>query len=169
MSNLTESEERTERNIRAIYAAEKEERAKEPRSLKLAHQVSFFSGTVTFAVLNALVFTGWILINVLTPWRFDPYPFTLLTMAVSLESIFLSTFILISQNALSAHSERRHKLDLQINLLAEEESTALLKLIDKMAEKMGISKKDRAEVRAMSDDTDPEQVLQQIAEIETPK
>jgi uncharacterized membrane protein len=156
----------TERNIKAIHKHEKAELAKAPRSLKIAHRITFFAGTVTFVVSNAVIFITWILMNSLSPWKFDPYPFTLLTMAVSLEAIFLSTFILISQNALATHSERRHKLNLHISLLAEEEDTAMLKLLDKMAEKMGIPEEDRIEVKLMSVDVHPEEVLRQIAKIE---
>lgn len=162
---LTEAE-LTQRNIEAIKQHERDHWAKAPLSLKVAHKVAFFAGTVTFVALNLIVFVTWILVNVFSSWKFDPYPFTLLTMTVSLEAIFLSAFILISQNALSEFTERRHNLNLQISLLAEEENTAILKLLDKIAEKLGVPEEDRLEGQIMADDIDPGEVLEQISRTE---
>lgn len=166
MKKLLTEAELTQRNIEAIRRHEQNHWAKAPLSLKIAHRVAFFAGTVTFVVLNLVVFVTWILVNVFSPWKFDPYPFTLLTMAVSLEAIFLSTFILISQNALSELTERRHSLNLQISLLAEEENTAILKLLDKIAEKLNLSQEDRLEGQVMAEDIDPAEVLEQLSKEE---
>ena len=74
--------------------------------------------------MHVVWFAGWILANGLPGIKhFDPFPFTFLTLVVSLEAIFLSTFILISQNHETLLSERRNQLDLQINLLREQENT----------------------------------------------
>ena len=69
---------------------------------------------------------------------FDPYPFSLLTMIVSLEAIFLSIWILISQNQMTRQADRREHLDLQINLLAEQESTATLRAVHGIAHHLGV-------------------------------
>lgn len=69
---------------------------------------------------------------------FDPFPYGLLTMVVSLEAIFLSTFVLISQNRLSEETERRADLALHIGLLTEHELTRVLQMLDVIQEKMGI-------------------------------
>lgn len=169
MTQLSESEQLTERNIRTIYESEKAELENTPLSHKVANKIAAFSGTVTFTAVHIVAFSSWVLFNVFTSWKFDPYPFTFLTLVVSIEAIFLSNFILISQNLLAEHSERRNKLDLQINILAEEETTAILRFLDKLAEKIGIPLEERAEFRAMADNINPEKVLEQIYQIEERK
>ena len=96
------------------------------------------------ALLHALFFTGWAAFNS-SPLAFDPYPFTFLTMVVSLEAIFLPFFIMIGQPIAGRDSERRHQLDLQINLLNEREMTAMLRLMGTIANKLEISQADQAD------------------------
>ena len=99
------------------------------------HLSDWVAGTAAsgFSILIHLVlFVAWIAINLrwipdIAP--FDPFPFQLLTMWVSLEAIFLSLFVLASQNRLARQADRRSHLDLQIDLLAEEEMTAVLQLL----------------------------------------
>ena len=76
--------------------------------------------------------------SVLVNLAFDPFPYTFLTLVVSLEAIFLSIFILISQNQETQLTERRKHLDLQINLLAEQENTKMLQLLIAISEKVGV-------------------------------
>jgi uncharacterized membrane protein len=71
-----------------------------------------------FVYVHIVWFTAWIVLNV-TIWRFDPYPFGLLTLIVSLEAIFLSTFVLLSQNRESARSDMRSEIDFETNVLSE--------------------------------------------------
>ena len=85
-------------------------------------------------------FGSWIIFNDFTSLAFDPFPYTFLTLVVSLEAIFLSTFILISQNHDTQLSERRNHLDLQINLLAEQENTKMLELLQAIASKVGVTR-----------------------------
>ena len=155
-----------EQNIRAIYKREQKQLKKIPLTHKLANWIANFSGTVLFAGINAVFFVMWITLN-LTGWKFDPYPFTFLTMMVSLESIFLSVFVLISQNELSAQTEARNNLDLQVNLLAEQESTAIINLLVKMAEKIGIPDADLEDIKKFADDTDPEEILEKIDKVQS--
>ena len=99
----------------------------------------------TFLILNVLFFTFWTVVNTglipIVP-AFDPFPFGLLTMVVSLEAIILSIVILVSQNRQSYVSSLREELHLQVNLIAEEEITKVLKLLAEMREKMGINEVD---------------------------
>ncbi len=111
------------------------------------------------------MFAGWVLVNELVV-EFDRYPYTFLLFGVSLEAIFLSIFILTSQNMADAENERRHHLDLQMNLLPEREMTALMRLKVQMAEKMGINDDATKEVRAFAHETDPSAVLMQIVDAE---
>jgi len=85
---------------------------------RMADQITRFSGSMAFVYLHVVWFAAWIVINV-TGWRFDPFPFGLLTLIVSLEAIFLSTFVMISQNRESARSDLRADIDFETNALSE--------------------------------------------------
>jgi uncharacterized membrane protein len=104
-----------------------------------------------------LLNTGWFGIKV-----FDPYPYGLLTMIVSLEAIFLSTFVLISQNRLSEESDRRADLDLHIGLLNEAELTQVLKMLHAIQDKLGIQTQETEELADLELTTNPEDVLAEI-------
>ncbi len=122
-------------------------------------------GTITFAVLHIVWFTLWILINTgqisgLEP--FDPFPFGLLTMVVSLEAIFLSIFVLISQNRETQISDLREELDFQIDAHAEQEITKLIHMVDEIQDHLGIKKKNDKELEAMKKKLDPEKIITEI-------
>ena len=98
---------------------------------RIAGAITRFSGTMRFVWLHFVVYGFWILANVgLVPGvpKFDP-SFVILAMVASVEAIFLSTFILIRQNRMSAAADKRAELDLQISLLAEHEVTKLSALL----------------------------------------
>lgn len=155
----------TRENIEDILCAEEARRARNPLSYRIVGKITQACGTVGFLVGNAVFFAAWVAFNELVV-EFDPYPYTFLLFGVSLEAIFLSILILISQNMDAAESERRHHLDLQVNLLSEREITALMRLVVEMAEKSGISDDKTHEVRAFAHKTDPSGVLQEIVEAE---
>ena len=112
-------------------------------------------------------FGGWIILNLIPGIKhIDPFPFTFLTLVVSLEAIFLSTFILISQNHDARISDRRNHLDLQINLLSEQENTRMLLLLKVIAEKLGCEIANESELAVLSEETDPEKVAALIEEHE---
>jgi uncharacterized membrane protein len=153
----------TQRNIDAIQQLEKA--AKEERSStdRLAEAIANFCGSMTFVWVHVAWFGFWILINSISGLpHIDPFPFTFLTLVVSLEAIFLSTFILISQNHDTKVSERRNHLDLQINLLSEQENTQMLMMLRAIAEKVGANLSRDDHVQALSEETKPQQLVQQI-------
>ncbi|MDM0014958.1 DUF1003 domain-containing protein [Variovorax sp. J22P168] len=156
----------TERNIESILCLEDKERAAKPALYKMVSTVAAFCGTVTFLWANLAVFAVWIAVNE-SLVKFDPYPFTFLLFLVSLEAIFLSILILISQNMAAEESERRHHLDLQINLLNEREMTAMLRLMTHVATRLGVEAEAQREVRSLTEDTDPGSVLHQIVRAES--
>jgi uncharacterized membrane protein len=132
-----------ERNLRAI--AEFETRALEDRSLgeKIGDSAARVIGSMAFVLFHLAWFLAWIAINlgivpVIAP--FDRFPFGLLTLVVSLEAIFLSLFLLISQNRMTRQADKRAHLDLQINLLAEAETTKVLRVLDRIAARVGVPK-----------------------------
>jgi uncharacterized membrane protein len=156
----------THRNIEAILALEDESRRSKPPLYRLVARVARFCGTVAFLWWNLAFFAVWIALNQWV-WAADPYPFTFLLFMVSIEAIVLAILILISQNMSAEESERRHHLDLQIDLLNEREMTALLRLVTRMAEKMELPPESHGEVRALSERIDPGKVLHQIVEAES--
>ncbi|MBA4327381.1 MAG: hypothetical protein C0428_04080 [Polaromonas sp.] len=158
-------EELTRSNIEAILQLERERQARRPWAYRLAASIAGFCGTAPVLWLHAVFFISWLAFNA-SPLAFDPYPFTFLTMVVSLEAIFLSFFIMIGQNIASRENERRHQLDLQINLLNEREMTAMLRLMGKVADKLQISAADQAEARTFAHNTDPLALLDQIVSAE---
>jgi len=146
-----------------IKVSEIEERERKQRSLgeKIAELIAAFCGSMVFVYVHVVWFGAWIVINSMIPnLAFDPFPYTFLTLVVSLEAIFLSTFILISQNHETRLTERRNHLDLQINMLAEQESTKTLDLLRKMATKMGVPCED---VDDLAEPVDPEELIEKIS------
>jgi uncharacterized membrane protein len=150
-------------NVHTI--AQLEQSAREGRTIpdRIIDMVSAFCGSLAFVYLHAMWFAAWILLNLWpTPGlQFDPFPFGLLTLVVSLEAIFLSTFILITQNRQSRIADRRNHLDLQINLLAEQENTKMLAMLTAIQKKLGIGDVD-PEVEVMEQATSPERVVEEI-------
>lgn len=123
---------------------------------KFADLLTRVFGTVTILTLNMLFFTAWVLINLnLVPGVavFDPFPFGLLTMIVSLEAIFLAIVVLISQNRGARIQELREEIDLQINVRAEEEITKILVLLDKIHDHLGLPSEHDEELILMKQKT----------------
>lgn len=153
-----------EQNIRTIINSRQAAASQRTGEERLADSITDFSGRMYFVYFHILWFGIWILINLgyfgIKP--FDPYPFGLLTMIVSLEAIFLATFVLISQNRLSAEADRRADLDLQIGLLAEHELTRVLKMLDEIQDKMGIENDSDRELQDLEKNVHPEDVLAEI-------
>ena len=159
-------EELTQANVEKVLELERATSARGRAGDRLADGITRFCGSMSFVVLHVLWYGIWIGANLLLPEarRFDPFPFSFLTLVVSLEAIFLSTFILISQNRQSVINERRSHLDLQIDMLAEQENTKMLELLDKIACKIGVDPRDDEEIKAMEEAVKPDQLARQIDE-----
>jgi uncharacterized membrane protein len=157
-----------ERNIRTIIQLRL--RAARARSVqdRLADAITTFSGRMVFAYVHIVWFGVWILLNTgrVGVHAFDPFPYGLLTMVVSLEAIFLSTFVLISQNRLSAETEHRADLDLHIGLLTEHELTRVLQMLDAIQDKLGIDNHENSDLADLEMETKPEDVLAEIARLQ---
>jgi uncharacterized membrane protein len=133
-------------------------------SARCAAGLMRFAGTTTFGAIHLVWFVVWFTVNVgLVPGMrpFDPYPFNFLTLVVSLESIFLSIWILINQNQMERQADRRAHLDLQINMLAEQESTAAIRMLQRISEHLGIRSDDAVDT-ALSEETDVERIVTAI-------
>jgi uncharacterized membrane protein len=153
-----------ERNIRTITRLRRQTARERHVQERLADAITSFSGSMVFVYIHILWFGAWLLVNTgrigIPP--FDPFPYGLLTMIVSLEAIFLSTFVLISQNRFSDEADRRAELDLQIGLLAEHEITRVLHMLDAIQEKLGIENDADSELADLEKETRPEDVLAEI-------
>jgi uncharacterized membrane protein len=129
-------------NIHAI--AEMQQHLEERRGLvdRLADLIAGFSGSMGFVLVHVVWFAGWFLWNTgVIPGvkRFDPYPFILLAMIVSVEGVLLSTFVLMKQNRMQRRNDARDHVNLQIDLLAEKEVTKSLRLLQTICRKLEIS------------------------------
>lgn len=136
---------------------------------RIASAITRFSGSMRFVYLHALLYGAWIAANLgwmpaVQPW--DP-TFVVLAMIASVEAIFLSTFILITQNRMAAAADRRAELDVQISLLAEAEITKLVELVSEIATRMGVEGSTQPEVEEMKLGVAPEAVLDAIEESES--
>jgi uncharacterized membrane protein len=153
-----------ERNIRTIIQLRL--KAARERSLqdRIADTITSFSGRMVFVYVHIVWFGAWFLLNSgrLGLRSFDPFPYGFLTMVVSLEAIFLATFVLISQNRLSGEIEHRADLDLHIGLLTEHELTRVLQMLDAIQDKMGIVDHEASDLADLEMETKPEDVLAEI-------
>lgn len=153
-----------ERNIRALLARHRQEEIDEGWQERTAATITRFTGSMTFVYLHLLLFGTWIVVNL--GWipgirPFDP-SFVVLAMVASVEAIFLSTFVLITQNRMAAQADKRADLDLQISLLAEHEITRLIELVTAMADRMGIDAARNPELSELANDVQPEVVLDRM-------
>ncbi len=153
-----------ERNIDTLLEVRRQIERRKSRRDRAADVVTTFSGSMLFLYVHIAWFLTWIAVNL--GWLgippFDPFPFGLLTMIVSLEAIFLSTFVLISQNRMAAVDEDRADLDLQIDLLAEYEITKTLRLTNAIADHLGLKEGQDPELDDLEHIVAPELVLQEM-------
>jgi uncharacterized membrane protein len=155
----------TQANVRAMRELDELESAKRGWSDRIADVLARACGHISFTIVHIVAFGAWMLWNTWgTAEPPDPYPFTLLTLWASAEGIFLMSFVLISQNYQARVAERRNRLDLQINLLAEQENSKMLLLLEEIARKVGAIRTDDPEVGVLVQATEPDKLAQQIAQ-----
>src|SRR5206468_7813251 len=157
------------RNIEVLRRRRAEEDARANAEERIARAITRFSGSMRFVYLHLLLYGGWIALNLgwigpLRPW--DP-SFVVLAMVASVEAIFLSTFILITQNRMAAAADRRAELDVQISLLAEAEITKLVEMVSEIADRMDVPLANEEDVQEMKERVQPEVVLDAIEEAQT--
>jgi uncharacterized membrane protein len=157
-----------ERNIRTIIELRLKASRERSSQDRAADTITSFSGSMVFVYLHIAWFFIWVLLNTgrFGVQPFDPFPYGLLTMIVSLEAIFLSTLVLITQNRLSLESEHRADLDLHIGLLTEHELTRVLQMLDAIQDKLGIENHADSELADLEMETRPEDVLAEIARLQ---
>jgi uncharacterized membrane protein len=133
---------------------------------RIGDAIAGFAGTMTFVILHVIGLILWFTINLgMFPFiqPFDPYPFVLMAVIVSIEAVLLSTFILMKQNRMSRHADERDHLNLQIDLLAEKEITKMLQLQRQLCRHLGLNIDD-PEVGELSRHTAVEDLARELRE-----
>jgi uncharacterized membrane protein len=153
-----------ERNIQALLLHRRDQEGSRSSQERIADAITRFTGSMRFVYIHLVLFGSWFIINL--GWipgvpKFDP-SFVVLAMVASVEAIFLSTFVLISQNRMAALADRRADLDLQISLLAEHEITRLITLVTAIAERLELEVAQNPELAELSQDVAPEKVMEKM-------
>lgn len=149
------------RNIEALRRRRDQQAEAATWRDRLSDRITAFSGSMTFVFLHLALFGFWVIANI--GWvpavpRWDP-SFVVLAMIASVEAIFLSTFVLITQNRMARTADQRDDLDLQINLLAEHEVTRLIAMVAAIADRLGIGDAKPEDLDDLKRDVAPERVM----------
>ena len=159
-------------NVQAIKRWERAILLARTKAEQVSDWIACTAGSGPFLVLHVVWFGAWVTVNTgvlrgLEP--FDPFPFPFLTMTVSLEAIFLALFVLASQNRLARQADKRSHLDLQIDLLAEREMTAVLQLLQDIARHLDVQTTVTAEqLRDLMKQTDLRRLTDRMDELAEP-
>jgi len=149
-----------EKNITALVNRQIKEEKEKPFEEKIAERIGRFTGNLAFVYTHAVIFGMWIIWNM--GWRglkpFDP-DFSVLQLVTQVEAIFLTTFILMSQNSLDAQADKRADLDLQVSLISEHEITRLIAMVKDIAQKLGVEEAKNPEIEELSKDVVPEKLM----------
>lgn len=166
MSDLPKSTRSTvESNIHSVADLERAFEQRRRLVDRIADAIGGFSGSMGFVALHLVWFIVWFVINTgLIPHvkPFDPYPFILLAMIVSVEGVMLSTFVLMKQNRMQQKTDLRDHLNLQIDLLSEKEVTKSLQLLRAIATKIGIDEQGDTELEEMANTTSVDRLAERI-------
>ena len=157
-------EDLTQRNIDAIAAMERASHVHRSLGEQIADAFAWGVGSWSFIILQSLILSSWIALNAVLPSRaeWDPYPFILMNLVLSFQAAYASPIIMMSQNRQAKLSERRHHLDLQINMLAEQETTEILRLLRKLCEHHKLTSEDEPKIEGLEQQTEPSKVVKQI-------
>ncbi len=166
MRRATTVNELTRRNIETIARLERASEEHRTFGERVADGFAAVVGSWPFIIGQTVLLAAWVVVNVVAwSYQWDPYPFILLNLALSFQAAYASPIIMMSQNRQGRLIERRNHLDLQINLLAEQETTEILRLLRKLCEKQGIPLEGEPNVAAFEQATQPERVIRQIERI----
>jgi uncharacterized membrane protein len=159
-------EQTLRRNIDLMREREDEQERHRSTEQKISDAISAFAARMSFVYLHLAIVVVWVVCNsgffpALPQWDTS---FVLLATAASVEAIFLSTFILVSQSRMAEVEKRRAELDLQINLLTEHELTKAITLLARIAERLDVDGSDAGEIEALQKDVDPAEVLEKLEE-----
>lgn len=152
------------RNIHALEERREQEAARATLGERISDRITKFTGSLWFVLIHLVIYGAWIALNLgVVPGvsKFDP-SFVILAMEASVEAIFLSTFVLITQNRMADAASKRADLDLQISLLTEHELTKLVELVTEMRGRLNLDPEPTEEIEEIQKDVAPEAVLDAI-------
>ena len=156
----------TQYNIDAIAKLEHEALHRRTATERVSDAIAKLVGNVGFLLAQLLLIFGWSLVNLhMIPGvrAFDPFPFGVLALVVSSESVFLTIFVLISQSRMARQSERRAHLDLQVGMLSEQELTTLLQMLQKLCQHIGVNvDSSKQEIQSFSKTTDVSKLASEL-------
>ncbi|MEK7464691.1 MAG: DUF1003 domain-containing protein [Patescibacteria group bacterium] len=157
--------QRINKRRRVIKSFESEVESMRTPAQKVADWIAALSGNIAFAIFHVIWFSFWVVANLgyipdIKP--FDPYPFGLLTMIVSLEAIFLSIFVLMSQNRQTQINDLREEVHLRVNLIAEEEVTKVLDLLARVYRHLNIPEEKDPELDRMLRPLNTKEIEEQL-------
>src|ERR1700683_1269973 len=162
------AENPTQYNIEAIAKLEHDALARRTPTERVSEVITKLVGNMGFLVVQVILISTWSLANLhLLPGLkpFDPFPFGILALIVSSESVFLTIFVLISQSRMSRQSERRSHLDLQVGMLAEQELTTILQMLPQLSQHTGVNvDSSKQEVQSFSKATDVHKLASELAD-----
>ena len=163
MEPIRSIEELMRRNVAIIAEMERAAANVRTRGERIADRIAAWVGSWTFIVTQTVILLFWIALNI-TAWinHWDPYPFILLNLALSFQSAYAAPILMISQNRQAKLSDRRNHLDLQINMLAEQESTETLRLLRLLCEHSGVPLDKDENGRVYEEETRPADIIRQI-------
>ena len=156
----------TQYNIDAIAKLELDALNRRTPTERVSDVITKVVGNVGFLLAELVLISGWSLVNLhIIPGfkAFDPFPFGVLALVVSSESVFLTIFVLISQSRMARQSQRRSHLDLQVGMLSEQELTTILQMMQKLCQHMGVNvDSSRQEVQSFSKTTDVDKLASEL-------
>ena len=158
----------TQENVEAISSLEHDALNRRSVIERFSEAIIRSVGSIPFLLVQLILFLAWAFANA-KPLRglkaFDPFPFGILSLVISSESVFLTIFVLISQNRMARQAERRAHLSLQVGMLAEQELTVALKMQQAICEKLGINiETTRKEIQGFSETTDVHKLADELEE-----
>ena len=156
----------TQYNIDAIAKLELDALNRRTATERVSDVITKVVGNVGFLLAELVLIAGWSLVNLhIIPGlqAFDPFPFGVLALVVSSQSVFLTIFVLISQSRMARQSQRRSHLDLQVGMLSEQELTTILQMLQKLCQHMGVNvDSSRQEVQSFSKTTDVDKLASEL-------
>jgi uncharacterized membrane protein len=162
------AENPTQYNIEAIAKLEHDAMGRRTRTERVSDTMTKLAGNIGFLLAHLALVFGWSLLNLhVIPGlkAFDPFPFGILALLVSTESVFLTIFVLISQNRMARQSERRSHLHLQVGMLSEQELTTILQMLQKLCQHVGVNvDSSKQEIRSFSQTTDVHKLAGELEE-----
>jgi uncharacterized membrane protein len=166
-AELKPPQQQAQKNVETIIRLEERAMHSRTPAIRIAGAVNRFAGSPSFILFHVFWFGAWILVNlrvlpIVAP--FDPLPFSFLTLIVSLEAIFLSLLVLMAQNRMTKEADKRAHLDLQINMLAEQQGTIILSLLQRICKRLDIEGESDEITREMLEETDVHRLAEHLEE-----